>query len=284
MISNRHREGDPMGWHIPVELIHRYQRGGLSAADAMAVEAHLATCASCRAGVPAEDGWVEQSWAGVLEVVGRPRRHVIEIVLHRLGMPEHRARLLAATPALRWSWLLSTAAVLAFAVGTAYAVNPSDISVLAVFLAVAPIVPLAAVAVAFGAYVDPLHEITATTPMAGPGLLLWRASTVLVISLGMVGVAAVCLPAGGALAAAWLLPALALCLGSLALGTAVPVRVAAGVLGGGWLAAVVAAADSLVGQQRVFGPAAQLTYLTAALVAALVLTVRLRHLKPGEPR
>lgn len=133
----------------------------------MAVEAHLARCSDCRNAVPADEAWLDRSWDALLEVVDSPRRSPLEWLFARLGLPEHRARLLAATPALRRAWLTATVAVLAFAVLAAHLAESGW--PLLTFLLVAPVLPVLAVATAYGPRVDPMHEITATTPTAGPG-------------------------------------------------------------------------------------------------------------------
>lgn len=276
-----------MGWHVPLELLVAYEQGRLDPVRVMAVEAHVARCARCRESVPSDEDWLARSWAGVLDTVDAPRLGVVERLLCRLGMPGHRARLLAATPALRASWLAATAAVLSFAVLATYlsggASPVSGSRAVLGFLAVAPVLPVLAVATAYGSRLDGLHEISDTTPMAGPALVLWRASAVLVVSIGMGGLASVFLPGHGWLAVAWLLPALALCLASLALATVVPSRVTAPLLAAGWLVVVVA-----VGTRDehgdVFGTYAQVVYLLVAVAAGAVLAARRRRLDPGEPR
>lgn len=276
-----------MGWHVPPELLVAYEQGRLDPVRVMAVEAHVTRCTRCRESIPIDEDWLARGWASVLDTVDAPRLGVVERLLCRLGLPEHRARLLAATPALRASWLGATAAVLSFAVLAAYASGgvSSGLGSHAVlgFLAVAPVLPVLAVATAYGPRLDRLHEISDTTPLAGPALVLWRASAVLVVSIGMGALASVFLPAHGWLAVAWLLPALALCLASLALATVVPSQVTAPLLAVGWLVAV-AAIGTRDERGDVFGGYAQIVYLLVALAASAVLAARRRRLDPGEPR
>jgi hypothetical protein len=269
-------------WHVADELLVEYEQGRLDPARVMSVEAHVARCAVCRRAVPVDPGWLTANWDGVLDTVGQPDRPWAERLVTRLGVPDHRVRLLAATPGLRMSWLLGNAVVLAFAVTAALLAEPASAAQLAVFLAVAPVLPLLAVATAYGRGVDPLYEIASTTPLAGTRLLLWRASAVLVASIALGAVASAFLPVDGLAAVAWLLPALALSAGTLALATAVPIGVAAAGLGGCWLIGVAASGlgDDL---QVVAGPPAQLCYAGAAVLAVTVLTVR-RRLDPGESR
>ena len=143
-----------------------------------------------------------------------PRRGRGRLV--RLGVPEHLARLLGATPALRASWLLGCALVLAFAAWAA--TRRAD--GLVVFLMLAPLLPVAGVAAAFGPDVDPSYEIGLAAPMRSFGLLLLRALAVLVTTTVMAGIAALALPGLQPSAAAWLLPSLGLTLASIALGEA----------------------------------------------------------------
>ena len=274
-----------MTWHVSAELFEAYDRGRLDPARVMAVDAHLQVCAVCRGAVPVDAAWRDRSWSAVLDTVQAPASRRAERVLQRLGLPEHRVRLLAATPALRWSWLTATAAVLAFAVVAAATGQAGARTVPLLFLVFAPVLPVLAVASAYGPPADPMHEIAAATPAAGPALVLWRATAVVGVSLAMGMVAALLLPGPGWYALAWLLPAFLLCVCTLALATVLPLPAAAAVFGGAWLTVVGAPAVS--GQDvssAFFAPGAQAGYLVAAAVAAAVLTVRRRRLDPGETR
>lgn len=121
-------------------------------------------------------------------------------------------------------------------------------------------------------------------------MVLWRAMTVLIVSLGLGAIASMFLPPVGWLALAWLLPALFLCLGSLALATVLPLQVAAGGLASAWLVTVMTLLDRsgdlshALTARYLFEPVAQTGFLVAAVGAAVVLTVRRRRLDVGEPR
>jgi hypothetical protein len=175
--------------------------------------------------------------------------------------------------------------VLSFGVAAAYTGQTGARTTLLLFLVFAPVLPVLAVVTAYGPPADPMHEITSATAMAGPSLVLWRATAVVGVSMAMGAVAAVLLPGPGWWAAAWLLPAFLLCVSTLALATALPLTAAAAVFGGLWLSVVggVAIAGSPV-QPLFFGPVTQAGYLAAAFVATAVLTVRRRRLDPGEKR
>jgi hypothetical protein len=277
-----------MTWHVHDDLLAEYGQGRLDLARVMSVEAHVARCARCRRAVPADPGWLAASWESVLDAVDQPTRLWWERLLTGVGVPDHRVRLLAATPALRRSWLLANAAVLAFAALAAVAMDVTDPRRLVVFLGVAPVLPVLAVAGAYGPGVDRLHEIASATPAAGGRLLLWRASAVLVASIGLCAaasmVASAFLPGAGWSAAAWLLPALALSAGTLALGTVVPIRVAAAGLGWCWVTGVAVAALWYGDLRAVAGATAQLCYVGAAVLAGAALILRRRRLDPGAPR
>lgn len=139
------------------------------------------------------------------------------------------ARLLwAAGPALRGAWLLAVVLVAAGAVALAYGADFTGAR--PVLLALAPVLPVAGVAVSYRGSADPLYEIAASTPGGGLRLLLTRTAAVLAVSLPLLTLAGAALPAsaGAPGAAVWLLPGLTLSLAVLALGTYVGCRVAAG--------------------------------------------------------
>ena len=272
-----------MTWHVDEELLRAYQLGALDPSRVLAVDAHLQVCPACRGAVPVDALWLDRSWAAVVERIDAPAPGRLRRAAEWAGLSEHRLRLLAATPALRWSWLAATAAVLTFGVVAAYLTDSRTSLLLLVF---APVLPVLAVATAYGPPIDPMHEITATTPAAGPALVVWRATAVVGVSMAMGVVASVLLPGPGWYAVAWLLPAFLLCISSLALATVLPLPLAAGLLGGGWLTALASAAAVTGGgvPSSAFGPAAQAGYLVAAALAAAVLTRRRRRLDPGESR
>jgi hypothetical protein len=154
-------------------------------------------------------------------------------------------------------------AVLAVALGAvALAYGAGSGTARPLLLALAPVVPVVGVALSYGPHADPLHEIAAATPRGGLRLLLTRTAAVLAVSLPLLTLAGLLLPASGAPgAAAWLLPGLALTLASLALAGWVGSRAATAVTGGGWCAAVLVPAPA--------GPEASLAHLTDRLSACL---------------
>ncbi|MFH9926630.1 zf-HC2 domain-containing protein [Streptomyces sp. NPDC017252] len=199
--------------------------------------------------------------------------------------PVRVARLLwAAGPAVRGAWLPAVLGVALAALGLSYGAGFPGAR--ALLLALAPVLPVAGVAVSYGPHADPLHEVAAATPGGGLRLALTRTVAVLTVSLPLLTLTGLLLPASGApAAAAWLLPGLALALASLALASVVGCRAAAALTGGGWLCAVLApvavapggaATARLAGQlsRCLDGVPAQSGWAAAAVLSAALLTVR----------
>ncbi|MFF9085490.1 zf-HC2 domain-containing protein [Streptomyces sp. NPDC014991] len=199
--------------------------------------------------------------------------------------PSRFVRLLwAAGPAVRGAWLPAVVGVAVAALALSYGAGFPGAR--ALLLAVAPLVPVAGVALSYGPHADPLHEVAAATPGGGLRLALTRTVAVLAVSLPPLTLAGLLLPASGAPAAvAWLLPGLALALATLALASFTGCRAAAGVTGGGWLFAVLspavagpggAATARLAGQlsRCLDGAAAQSGWAAAAALSAVLLLAR----------
>jgi hypothetical protein len=266
-------------WHVEEQMLYRYADGELDEARVFSIEAHLLACESCRSAVAprVSADELDRMWSEVVEAVEAPRPGVVERALITLGVHEHLARLLAATPSLRLSWFLAVSITLAFAVAAAHGASGEAGRVL--FLSVAPLLPLAGVAVAFGPGVDPTYEVGLAAPLRIFHLLMIRAAAVVLSTVILAGVAALFLPTLDWSAAAWLLPALGLATASLALATiASPLRTAS-VMTFLWLATVVssiAGRGAPVAPERVFAFTApgQITFLLVALVAGGVIAIR----------
>jgi hypothetical protein len=212
---------------------------------------------------------LELLWRDVERRVDAQPPGVVERLLRLARVPEDIARLLAATPALRVSWLLATAVALAFAVFAASAVDWHDGDTLA-FLVVAPILPVAGVAVAFRRGLDPTYDIALATPYSQLRLLLLRSAAVTAVTCAAAVVVGLLLPGRALTAAAWLLPALALTSLTLVLSRRVDVVWAAAGIGVVWLAVVISSQGRL-GQFAVFGAAGQAVCLAVAAVSLIVL-------------
>ncbi|MEU7659348.1 zf-HC2 domain-containing protein [Streptomyces lincolnensis] len=294
-------------WHAPDDLALRYADGSLPEADAWSLEKHLEHCTSCAsrvsravrgttAGVVLAE--VRESVLGAAPAAAReslltaartdaraltpPRTHSPALIP---ALTPRLARILwAAGPALRGAWLSAVLIVAVGAVVLAYGAGYAGVR--PVLLVVAPVVPVVGVALSYGAYADPLHEITASTPSAGLRLVLVRTAAVLAVSLPPLTLAGVLVPSSGAPgAAAWLLPGLALTLASLALAGYVGCPAATAVTGGGWLCAVLAPALAAPGDRLTARLAEQLSacldgapaqggWAAAAVLSAVALAVR----------
>ncbi|MCX4983432.1 zf-HC2 domain-containing protein [Streptomyces sp. NBC_00572] len=290
-------------WHVSDALALRYAEGSAAETDAWSLEKHVESCADCAGRVSAA---VRAGAAG--PVLAAVRAELLTSLGHRpapaesagpvspVGSPLGRwARVWwAVGPALRGSWVVAVALVVGGAFGLAYGGGFQGARSL--LLALAPVLPLAGVAVSYGRHADPLYEITAATPSGGLRLLLTRTAAVLAVCVPLLTAGGALLPpvAGFPGAAAWLLPGLALTLATLALGSFVGCRAAAATLGGGWLLAVT---GPLLGQPGAgpasgaaalapyfSGPTAQGGWAAAALACAALLALRRRSFDHLEPR
>jgi Putative zinc-finger len=269
---------DPTGaWHADAELLAAYHDRRLDAAARWSVEAHLTSCASCRLRARAlvDPARVARLRAALIDTVDRPGAGVAERLLVRLGVAEHTARLLAATPALRGSWLLAVATVLAFAVLAGWSRPGRDANL--VFLCVAPLLPLAGIAAAYGPGVDPTYEIGLAAPLRSFRLLLLRAAAVLGTATLLAAAASLALPRLGPEAAGWLLPSLGLTACGLALATTVEPLRAIGITAGAWVIAVAVTVAPPAPSSVLFATAGQVGFAALALLAAVVLLVRRGH-------
>ena len=143
-----------------------------------------------------------------------------------------------------------------------------------IFLALAPLIPIAGIAAAFGPHVDPGYEVAAAAPMASFRLLLVRSTAVLATAILFTGLATLGLPHVGWTAIAWILPALALAGATLAVGSVVSMERAAVAIGGAWLIVVVAAADAGHDRLAAFDGRSQVLWATVLVVSALTVIRR----------
>ena len=259
-------------WHADREVVARYAGGELDEARAYSLEAHLLSCGDCRALLSplADRTTVERTWMEIEEAVDSPRPGPVERLLRRLGVPEHLSRLLAATPSLRLSWFAAVTVALGFAVLAAR----GDHAGLVVFLAMAPLIPVAGVAAAFGPGIDPTYEIGLASPYRSGRLLLLRSMAVLVASLVLIGLGALALPGLDWSAMAWLLPALALTLVTLAVSTVAEPVPSAVAVATGWIVSVALVGHLAGDGVAAFHATGQVLCLVLIAVAGLVLARR----------
>ncbi|MEU3933857.1 zf-HC2 domain-containing protein [Streptomyces sp. NPDC029044] len=258
-----------MSWHVPEEDLRAYARGELAAPALWSADAHLTSCARCR-GTLAEVGdpvALDAGWERLDAELDAPRTGLLEKLLLRIGVAGHTARLLAATPVLRRSWLAAVVAVLLLSVAAGHSVRTGEFPTL--FLALAPLLPLAGVALSYGPALDPTYEMAVVAPMHGFRLLMIRTVAVLAVVLALNGLATLALPAYGLRALAWLLPGLALTATGLALMPRLGPVLAPSLVGGAW-AGLLLAADALrAGADVPLAPFTAAGQGVAAVVAAL---------------
>jgi len=271
-------------WHADAGLLAAYHDGShrLDAAARWSVEAHLTRCAACRglARELVDPARLQRVRTALIAAVDVPRAGVAERLLVRLGVPDHTARLLAATPALRGSWLLAVGAVLAFGVLAAHARPGPDAALL--FLCLAPLLPLAGIAVAYGPGIDPTYEIGLAAPLRSFRLLLLRAAAVLGTATVLATAASLALPQLGLGAAGWLLPSLGLTAASLALATTVEPQRAFSITAGAWVVAVVVTVAPPGPSSVLFTTAGQVAFAVLALLAATVVALRRGAFESGR--
>ncbi|MET7701754.1 MULTISPECIES: anti-sigma factor family protein [unclassified Streptomyces] len=265
-------------WHADGDDLRAYVQGELTAPRLWSVDTHLAACARCRSALAevSDPVALDAGWERLDAELDAPRPGLVESLLVRIGVADHTARLLAATPVLRRSWLGAVAAVLMMTVAAADAVRTASSPTL--FLALAPLLPLAGVALSYGPVLDPTYEMTVVAPMNGFRLLMVRTFAVLAVGLGLNGLATLALPEYGLRALAWLLPALALTATGLALTPRLGPVLAPGLVGGAWVGLLVAARLSADGTDVILAPftaAGQgVAAGAAALAAGLLYVVR----------
>ena len=242
-----------MSWHASTDLLTRYARRpeDLDSTTASSVEAHLMTCATCRQGVAAsaDPAVVAASWSAIADVIDRPREGLLHRVLCRLGLSAWTVRLVAATCELRLGWAAAVFGSVALGVGLARAGDSPG-----PFLAVAPLVPLIAVWLAFAPIAEPAGEAGVAAPMSGMALVVRRVFAVEVPALVVVAAAAGFVPDASRAGMLWLLPGLALAWCALVSAAALPHR---------------RSGLGLV-NSALFGPVGQLAAFGALLLAAVV--------------
>jgi hypothetical protein len=230
--------------HAPDRLIAAYAAGDDLPGDQLwGLEAHLETCAACRARLAAV----------------APVQPVVDVVWTRLaanleppGVPAHPARRRFGRWLATWAtpvmlpWLAMIVLVTLLAVVFDH-IGHSVLDVTAVQL-FAPVLPVLGVAVSWARGLDPAYEVVVATPRAGLYLIARRTLAVLLVVLPVLGVAGWLT---GTALALWLLPSLAFTTGTLALGGLIGLTRAAYVLIAMWVAVLVV--PTVAAQRPAFG-------------------------------
>jgi hypothetical protein len=266
-------------WHPADAVLQEYVDGGLPGLSASSVEAHLLTCATCRHGV--REAVPTQRLARLRETIDdrldQAQRPRLERLLVRLGVTEVDARALLAAPNLRLAFWLAVAGAVLLGLLVANDTRHPD----AVFLLLAPLLPLAATAVAYAPALDPAYELCAVTPARTARLLLARSLAVCTASLVGLTALGLALPSEQVTAVVWLLPAAALTLVVLLLAPRLEILPAAALVGGSWLVLVASLAHQGVDISWMQDVAVQIVAAAILFVALGLLMHRSERLDVG---
>jgi hypothetical protein len=268
-------------WHAPPELLIRFatEPRSVEPVTASSVEQHLLRCERCRRAIaeatpPEDHAALDIAWAEIIDRVDRRHPSLSERLLIRLHLDPGLARLVTATPTTRLQAVIATLSV---SMGAAFISR--QVGTDGIFLAIAPLVLLAAVALTFVPGTDPAGEIEGSTPMHGFGLFWRRAVVVMSAALGSLGLATTLLAGTGWSALAWVAPALALALAALALSARHSPSVVAGSLALGWVVlvqlTVLRTREIRLADTMLFAPSSQLLFGALAL-GCLGLLIRWR--------
>lgn len=218
-------------WHLDQELADRYAGGAVPPVLAASVEQHLVVCGDCRTLIRVDGPRLDAVWTEIAERVEAPRVRLLERGLRRLGVSGPTAHLVAATPVLRGATVTGGLVLLLLSVLAAHA-SPRDT---AIFVSLAPVLPVLGVAVAFGPRTDPTLDVAAASPYSLVRLLIVRTAFVVGATMLPAAGLALLLPASPWLTIGWLLPSLAMCAVVLASATRVEPTLSASALAAGWL-------------------------------------------------
>ncbi len=227
-----------MSWHLEQSTWQAYADGRLDPVAEASLEAHVTGCATCRgaarsATAPAVSAAV---WDAVRSSIAEPALPAPLRLLRRLGAPVHDLVVVSAADSLLVPWAASVGFALVSACVVALAgLNPPDQD--AAFLLLTPLVPVLAVVMAYDA-LDPLREVCLATPYSKLRVALLRAAATLAVATPVTLALGLLVPGLQDLALVWLMPALGLTTGTLALLTWLAAPAAGAVVALTWVALV----------------------------------------------
>lgn len=267
-----------MSWHVERHTWEAYGAGQLDTVAEASVEAHITGCAQCRdeARSVVSPVQTEAVWDAVRTSIAAPVVPAPLRMLRRMGVPADDLVLVSAADSLLLPW----AAAVGFALVSACLVGLAGLSPAnqdAAFLALTPLVPVLAVAMAYDA-LDPLREVCLVTPYSKLRLALLRATASLAVAVPATLAVGLVVPGMQDLAFAWLLPSLGLTTGLLVLLTWFEAPFAGTLVAGSW-AALVFGLRSGWDVQALASPLAQLSCVAVALLLGALLLVRTSTLR-----
>jgi putative zinc finger protein len=260
--------------HASAASLAAYVAGdpALDDATAWAVEAHLEGCPPCRARLADRPGPRLRALLEDVQVgIDRGVREGPQPTPKRAW--RRRAHRWSTWALLPWAALTLVVVATAFLLDRAFPDRPSLV------LLLAPVAPLAGLAVAWSRRSDPAWEVVAGTARAGFELLLRRTLVVLATVIPPLAVAGWILGTSPAL---WLLPCLTFTATTLLLGGRIGVARAAVFLGGVWLVVVAAPAVLTERLPVLVRPASLPGWLTAASLLTVLTVVRAVLLQSGK--
>lgn len=269
-------------WHADDGLLTAYLDGRTTPALAASVEQHVVRCAQCRGAVRtlSDPAPIAGVWDRIVVDISSPGPSRVESLLRRVGLPDRDVVLVRSAPAVRGAWLLGILLCLLFAVLAA--ASGGEYSSL-LFMWTAPLVPVLAVALAFGPQADPGWELAVASPSSPIRLVLLRAGAVIASALPLSALAGAVLPGSAWASIAWLVPSLAGVALTLAAATWLPVAHAAFGVAAAWFSVTGAvAASNGAATSRVatdlLAAGVLPAYVVIAVIAGLVFAVRADHL------
>ncbi len=266
-------------WHPGADELQDYADGRPAPLWDASVEAHLQACARCRLAV--RDAVPAARLTAVLDAVedriDELDRPLLERFLCRIGVAEVDARALLAAPSLRFAWWGAVVASVLLALLVAEQADAAR----PLFLLLAPLLPAMSTATAYASALDSATAIVTATPYHRSRLLLARSLAVGITATLGACLAGLALPNRDVTVVLWLLPALALTLGVLALSHWVGIGLATGAVGGGWFSIVVLLHERGNDPLATFDRTGQLVSAVCAAIALTVVVTRWRRLDEG---
>jgi hypothetical protein len=259
--------------HIPTDILTRYAVGEpLDDALAWPLEAHLETCARCRAELTAAVGAGRGSTtAALVEAVHTEVTQRIAVeplpVRHRPWTALRRGAVWSLAP---WCLMTIGALLAALMAQDLFTQFPSMV------LLSAPIAPLILMSAAWSRRTDLAWELLAASPRSGWEMLLRRTLLVLVLVAPILAVFGWW---AGQSPELWLLPCLAFTGGSLALGSWIGVRRASVGLAVAWAVAVILPSLATKSTSVVLDGSSMVAWAVVVVAVTAVVVVRRHHFR-----